>query len=795
MTIRRLFAGVAATLALMERRAATALLLMLLTTASAWSEDGVTYMDADGTAHTQDGVTVINSSNMPTSLAEGWYVVTENVNYTSKITLYGDVTLILANGITMNIATSDFGIYRDFNQSLTIYGQSLDAATAGTLSYDGSYGIEVNNYTQHSGNVSITVKATLATNGIRSSSVTLNGGKLAVSANSPNVQAIYAKNANGGITINGGQLDATATGESGDIYALRSQGNITLGSTRATDYIHATNYSVYEGKTVSIKSGQMFLTDDTTPIIMNSGTVSDLTAINGKMLTPVSASDFAETATDTYTIGSPFGWGVFCDALQDNTTWNRFSGKTVCLGKDIEVSRMAGSQYHDFCGTFDGDGHTLTFNRGTSTAYTNDEYTAPFHYVSTVTPEGGEEVPAAIKNLHVTGDIYTLAKYAAGIVGQHWGTLNIENCRNSIVIHSSVSGDGTHGGIEAVSNGVLNITGCVFDGKLLTTGTTATTNCGGFVGWRAAETITITNSLYAPATIGEGETEVGPGVTGQHPSATFARDAATTTKCYYTRKLGTAQGKALLAVTAGENVTVAVSPVGSPVENGTYSVSGITAYAKGITRTVGQATTFYYGSGDVVSLTLGNTTPQGYALSGYEASKGTLTGTENPYTLTMPDEDVVINGLWEQQGVSLTIGSSGWATWYDTKSYTLSEGATAYYVSSVGSGEVQLTAIEGGVPANVPVLISGSGEVTLTEATEAITLSGTRDEQFKGTPTALSATDFTDYFADRRTYVLYGGKFLLVEQNSGIGAHKCWLTLSGSSASRSLKPKFRSTLV
>jgi hypothetical protein len=43
MNFRRLFAGAAATLTLMEKRAATALLIMLLTTATAWA-DNVTYI-------------------------------------------------------------------------------------------------------------------------------------------------------------------------------------------------------------------------------------------------------------------------------------------------------------------------------------------------------------------------------------------------------------------------------------------------------------------------------------------------------------------------------------------------------------------------------------------------------------------------------------------------------------------------------------------------------------------------------------------------------------------------------
>ena len=331
---------------------------------------------------------------------------------------------------------------------------------------------------------------------------------------------------------------------------------------------------------------------------------------------------------DTYTIGNGGGWGVFCEMLQDNATYNRFSGKTVKLNTDITVSRAAGSDQHDFCGTFDGDGNTLTFNYGTSTAYSNKQYIAPFHYVSNV-----GSVSATIKNLHVAGDIYTSAKYAAGIVAQHWGTLNIENCRVSTVIHSSVSGDGTHGGIEAANNGTINITGCLFDGKLLTTN--GTTNCSGFVGFGG--TVNISNSIYARATLGAGETEPTNG------SATFSRTSPTISNSYYTRTLGTAQGKQMHSITAGQNV-VTLAHSGTATE---YDVSGITAYSineNGNENTLIPGLKYgdvlYAGNGDAVSLTLSHTTvPAGYSFSNYTVSAGTLEGT----TLTMPNQDVTIS--------------------------------------------------------------------------------------------------------------------------------------------------------
>jgi len=344
---------------------------------------------------------------------------------------------------------------------------------------------------------------------------------------------------------------------------------------------------------------------------------------------------------DEYTIKTPAGWGVFCDALQDNDTYHRFSGKTVKLADDIIVTRMAGGTNHDFQGTFDGQGHMLTFNYGEADKYSTESYIAPFRNV---------ESGCIIENLHVAGDIYTSGQFAAGIVCSQYGTVTIRNCRSSINIHSSHSGDGTHGGLVANNNNGAHLTieGCLFDGKLLTTDATATTHCGGFVGWKASD-VAIINSLYAPAALADGETEVQAG--DSNPSATFARNGATITNCYYTRTLGTAQGKQAHSITAGENVTIeAIS--GTATE---YTVSGITAYKDGETQLPGlkYGDALYAGNEETVSLTLSNTAaaPLGYQYAGYTASTGTLSGgAGNSYTLTMPDKDVTITTALRSTG-------------------------------------------------------------------------------------------------------------------------------------------------
>lgn len=96
---------------------------------------------------------------------------------------------------------------------------------------------------------------------------------------------------------------------------------------------------------------------------------------------------------------------------------------------------------------------------GTAESPFSEPYCAPFRHVKN----------AAIKDLHVGGTIYTSRKKAAGFVGESHGSLTIMDCRSSVNINSSTSGDGTHGGFVSTLSGARNtiiIDGCVFDGPL-----------------------------------------------------------------------------------------------------------------------------------------------------------------------------------------------------------------------------------------------------------------------------------------------------------------------------------------
>ncbi len=336
----------------------------------------------------------------------------------------------------------------------------------------------------------------------------------------------------------------------------------------------------------------------------------------------------AGNAASPYLISTEADWNSLCgDVIMGHT----HSGKYFKLTADISVTRMVGNHpsrdvYNSFNGTFDGDGHTINVDYTTSA-----EFCGPFCYT----------YGATIKNLITTGNITTSAKYAGGVVGRNGtGKLTLTNVTSSVTINSTVSGAAEHGGLVGYAINA-DIIGCAFTGSLLGA---SSTGCGGLIGWKSNTSnsnANITNCLFAPTSITVSTTNAFTFV------RTPSQGSISVTNCYYTQTLGTEQGKSFHSISAGSNVTV--ENAGSATE---YNVSGITIYSTGFKFN----DVLYASNADAVSLNLGYTLP-GYDVTNYNASAGSLTGSSNHYTLTMPDANVTISATttaaeWDGNGDS-----------------------------------------------------------------------------------------------------------------------------------------------
>lgn len=267
------------------------------------------------------------------------------------------------------------------------------------------------------------------------------------------------------------------------------------------------------------------------------------------------ALDGSGTSGDPYKIGSASDWLAFVNIVNSYSS-NAYAIMTSDVTVDITnnddhpENKMVGyrrkasnSIYYDwkyYYGTFDGRGHTLTFNYDNNRTYTvesmsgsttvtttyhDGQYIAPFKGVSGCT----------IKNLKVAGTIKTSKQFASGIVAFVFSNgVSIENCISSVTIESTVDGDGTHAGFVSNTEGKVSIKNSLFSGELKGS---STNNCGGFVGWNNNKTITFTSCLFAPATQ--------PTISNSG-SATFARYNSNNSppyppnlnSCYYTISFG-----------------------------------------------------------------------------------------------------------------------------------------------------------------------------------------------------------------------------------------------------------------
>ena len=226
------------------------------------------------------------------------------------------------------------------------------------------------------------------------------------------------------------------------------------------------------------------------------------------------------TETDGVTIASKEDWQTFREIV--NSGQNGVDAKltaNIDLGTDIWMMGNGRS----YRGTFDGQGHTLSFNWDAG----SKENIAPFQFV-----EG-----ATIRNLNVKGAIKSSGRTLSGLVGNALGTTTISNCVSDVNITSGhKTGACEVAGMIAYVNDYaeVDITDCVVKGTLNATENEGKKGMASFVYFQTGR-CTLTNCLYLGTS----------NVTDK--GYTFADKATTLKNCYYLNPCGKAQGTQVTA--------------------------------------------------------------------------------------------------------------------------------------------------------------------------------------------------------------------------------------------------------
>ena len=228
------------------------------------------------------------------------------------------------------------------------------------------------------------------------------------------------------------------------------------------------------------------------------------------------------TEDDPYLIQTYDDWVELVDRLNYGKS---VKGEVFRMTADIDTEgQTAGAQEaHPFDGIFDGDGHTLSYSKGSSSVFAL-ERCAPFRYVS----------GATIRHLRTTGAIHTVQQYAGGIVSMVNGSgrTMLTDCHSDMEIVAHDVANAAHGGlVGAVNTGSLVVERSSF------TGTFTGNNSAGMVGWSNVD-ITIRNSMvdFSHPVI----------VTGGRTFARMAGGAtATLVDCYFTEAVERFDGSEL----------------------------------------------------------------------------------------------------------------------------------------------------------------------------------------------------------------------------------------------------------
>ncbi len=306
-------------------------------------------------------------------------------------------------------------------------------------------------------------------------------------------------------------------------------------------YIHlyniANNIGVAEGANLAlvekdeetgewVETGNMLFSDDETGELFNvsntlldgyaSGSYTTEQALNPEISETVASIVAPQDEEGYYLVGSPKQLAYF-RGISSNIDYTVKAKLTA----DIDLTGIAMQPInqwdYSFRGVFDGQGHAIN----NFYIVFNAERAGFFN-----TLDG-----ATVKNLKLTGDLYSDQKFMGGVAGYTYNS-KIQNCDVNVTIHSAIAGDGTHGGVigNNAGDGTL-VENCIVRSTLLGE---ATNSCGGVIGWSGSLS-TVRNTLI----LSEGHT-----IDTSNGCNTISRNDGncTVSNVFYVATVGSANG-------------------------------------------------------------------------------------------------------------------------------------------------------------------------------------------------------------------------------------------------------------
>lgn len=422
--------------------------------------NGVSYLDENGDEQTADNVTVVESSM--TTWNGGWYVVNNIVTIGSRVTVSGEVHLILADGASLTV---NDGINVAEGNSFSVYAQSdsenMGALTATGVDFaagigGGSHG-SGGNITISGGNV--TASGGDGAAGIGNGKDSGSGGNIIIHGGS--VKATggqYAAGIGGGlmgsggtITIHGGSVTANggdeAAGIGGGVFGSGGKITINGGNVTATSGNEAAGIgggAHGSGGNITINGGTVTATS-VTPLGAGIGGGQESSGGN------ITINGGTVTAT-----GGPEGAGIGSGSHGSYDTITINGGSVTATGGELAagIGGGIGDEIGGYGGSFTTgtDGHALIVASSISDKSQRDSWSGIIFEGDTgevygnPTIQENVEIPSG-KTLTVPEN--TTLTVSSGVTLTNSGTITnsgIITNSGTITNNGTITGNGTLGG-------------------------------------------------------------------------------------------------------------------------------------------------------------------------------------------------------------------------------------------------------------------------------------------------------------------------------------------------------------